>query len=124
MSRSAVCSPIPWGRSFSFCAGSTKSKWLRCPSSRSWWSSPTVATSGRNSPGWPDIVRPKEPGRPCTRKIRMKKAEPSLRFKIAGDNWEFEAVHRLNYKTFVEEIPQHARNPDQRLVDKFHAENI
>jgi aspartate aminotransferase-like enzyme len=54
---------------------------------------------------------------------RMKKAESSLRFKIANEDWEFEAVHRLNYKTFVEEIPQHARNPEQRLVDKFHAEN-
>jgi aspartate aminotransferase-like enzyme len=55
--------------------------------------------------------------------IRMKKVEASLRFKIANEEWEFEAVHRLNYKTFVEEIPQHARNPQQRLVDKFHAEN-
>ena len=50
-------------------------------------------------------------------------SEPSLKFKIASEPWEFEAVHRLNYKTFVEEIPQHARNPDERLVDKFHAEN-
>jgi aspartate aminotransferase-like enzyme len=53
----------------------------------------------------------------------MKKADTSLRFKIANEEWEFEAVHRLNYKTFVEEIPQHARNPEQRLVDKLHAEN-
>ncbi|HEU0010239.1 MAG TPA: GNAT family N-acetyltransferase [Verrucomicrobiae bacterium] len=51
------------------------------------------------------------------------KPEPGLRFKIATDDREFEAVHRLNYKTFVEEIPQHERNPQQRLVDKFHAEN-
>src|SRR5262245_57152931 len=51
------------------------------------------------------------------------KPEPGLRFKIATEEWEFEAVHRLNYKTFVEEIPQHERNPQQRLVDKFHAEN-
>jgi len=50
-------------------------------------------------------------------------AEPSLKFKIATEDWEFEAVHRLNYKTFVEEIPQHTHNPDQRLVDKFHREN-
>lgn len=48
--------------------------------------------------------------------------EPALRFKIAGAA-EFEAIHRLNYKTFAEEIPQHARNPERRLVDKFHAEN-
>src|SRR5215468_2406358 len=53
----------------------------------------------------------------------MKKPDSSLRFKIATEDWEFEAVHRLNYKTFVEEIPQHANNSEQRLVDKFHAEN-
>jgi aspartate aminotransferase-like enzyme len=47
----------------------------------------------------------------------------SLRFKIASEDWEFEAIHRLNYKTFVEEIPQHERNGEERLVDKFHAEN-
>ena len=50
-------------------------------------------------------------------------SEPTLRFKIATEDSEFEAIHRLNYKTFVEEIPQHQRNPDERLVDKFHAEN-
>src|SRR5438034_5436080 len=50
-------------------------------------------------------------------------SDSSLRFKIATEVWEFEAIHRLNYKTFVEEIPQHTNNPDQRLVDKFHAEN-
>ncbi len=49
--------------------------------------------------------------------------EPSLKFKIASEPWEFEAIHRLNYKTFVEEIPQHVRNPEERLVDKFHQEN-
>ena len=47
-----------------------------------------------------------------------------LTFRIASEDWEFEAVHRLNYKTFVEEIPQHQQNAEQRLVDKFHAENI
>lgn len=49
--------------------------------------------------------------------------ESPLNFKIAEQPWEFEAIHRLNYKTFVEEIPQHARNPQERLVDKFDAEN-
>jgi aspartate aminotransferase-like enzyme len=48
---------------------------------------------------------------------------PALTFKIATEPAEFEAIHRLNYKTFVEEIPQHANNPEERLVDKFHAEN-
>ncbi len=46
-----------------------------------------------------------------------------LVFKLADEDWEFEQVHRLNYRTFVEEIPQHQRSPTQRLVDKFHAEN-
>jgi hypothetical protein len=47
----------------------------------------------------------------------------SFVFKIAFEEWEFEQIHRLNYKTFVEEIPQHSRNPHQTLVDKFHYEN-
>ncbi len=46
-----------------------------------------------------------------------------LIFKIATEDWEFEQVHRLNYKTFVEEIPQHPASPTQRLVDKFHGQN-
>lgn len=43
--------------------------------------------------------------------------------KIASEDWEFEQIHRLNYATFVEEIPQHRPRPDKRLIDKFHAEN-
>jgi len=50
-------------------------------------------------------------------------SRPPLVFKSASEDWEFEAIHRLNYKTFVEEIPQHHASPTQRLVDKFHAEN-
>jgi len=50
-------------------------------------------------------------------------SDAALKFKIATEDWELEAIHRLNYKTFVEEIPQHANNPEQRLVDKFHLEN-
>lgn len=46
-----------------------------------------------------------------------------LIFKIANEDWEFDLVHQLNYKTFVEEIPQHAQSPSQRLEDKFHSEN-
>ena len=37
---------------------------------------------------------------------------------------DMEAIHRLNYRTFVEEIPQHAPNAEQRLVDRFHDENV
>ncbi len=44
-------------------------------------------------------------------------------YKVASEDWEFEAVHRLNYKTFVEEIPQHRKNDSGLLVDKFHSEN-
>lgn len=45
------------------------------------------------------------------------------KFKEATEPWEFEAVHRLNYRTFVEEIPQHPKNDAKRLVDKYHFEN-
>jgi aspartate aminotransferase-like enzyme/ribosomal protein S18 acetylase RimI-like enzyme len=45
------------------------------------------------------------------------------RIKIAQTGAEREQVHRLNYATFVEEIPQHAPNPERRLVDRFDAEN-
>ena len=44
-------------------------------------------------------------------------------FKVASEDWEFEQIHRLNYRTFVEEIPQHQSNTGNRLVDKFHEEN-
>jgi len=50
-------------------------------------------------------------------------ARETLVFKTASEDWEFEQIHRLNYKTFVEEIPQHQPSAAQRLVDKFHAEN-
>src|SRR5882672_2510212 len=50
-------------------------------------------------------------------------SRPPLVFKFASEDWELEEIHRLNYKTFVEEIPQHKASPTQRLVDKFHAEN-
>jgi aspartate aminotransferase-like enzyme len=50
-------------------------------------------------------------------------AQDPLTFKSATEDWEFEQIHRLNYKTFVEEIPQHQPSAAQRLVDKFHAEN-
>lgn len=34
-----------------------------------------------------------------------------------------EAIHRLNYETFVEEIPQHHPNQERLLVDRFHETN-
>jgi len=50
-------------------------------------------------------------------------SKATLAFKRATEDWEFENIHRLNYRTFVEEIPQHKASPTHRLVDKFHAEN-
>jgi len=44
-------------------------------------------------------------------------------FKIADTDEEYEAIHALNYRTFVEEIPQHAPNSQRRLVDSFHHQN-
>jgi predicted N-acetyltransferase YhbS len=37
---------------------------------------------------------------------------------------DYEAIHRLNYRTFVEEIPQHPPNRERRLVDRFHDTNV
>jgi aspartate aminotransferase-like enzyme len=48
---------------------------------------------------------------------------PPLRFKIATEPSELEAIRRLNYRTFVDEIPQHSPNGDGVLVDRFDAEN-
>jgi aspartate aminotransferase-like enzyme len=44
-------------------------------------------------------------------------------YKIATEPREFELIHEFNYETFAEEIPQHARNVNRKLVDKKHAEN-
>lgn len=44
-------------------------------------------------------------------------------FKTADSDKEMEQIHRLNYRAFVEEIPQHAPNVEKQLVDKFHSEN-
>ena len=46
-----------------------------------------------------------------------------LEFEIASEDWEFEQINELNYRTFVEEIPQHERNKNRSLVDKFNSEN-
>jgi aspartate aminotransferase-like enzyme len=47
----------------------------------------------------------------------------ALSFRIAAAEWEFAQIHELNYRTFVEEIPQHPPNAARSLVDRFHAEN-
>ncbi len=45
-------------------------------------------------------------------------------FKLATESWEFDAIHALNYRTFVEEIPQHPENVARRQVDRFHDDNV
>lgn len=44
-------------------------------------------------------------------------------FKRAETTREFEQIHRLNHRTFVEEIPQHQSTDTGLLVDKFHQKN-
>jgi aspartate aminotransferase-like enzyme len=46
-----------------------------------------------------------------------------LTFKIASEEMEFEQIYKLNYKTFVEEVPQHEVNSGRTLIDKFDTEN-
>ncbi|CAM3913973.1 aminotransferase class V-fold PLP-dependent enzyme [Lederbergia lenta] len=47
----------------------------------------------------------------------------SFIYKIANQPAEFDQIKQLNYRTFVEEIPQHEKNDSHTLVDKFHDEN-
>ncbi len=47
-----------------------------------------------------------------------------LHFKVADRPCELEQVHALNYRAFVEEIPQHPPDAERRRVDPFHGENI
>lgn len=46
-----------------------------------------------------------------------------LEFKIASEKWEFDEIYRLNHRTFVEEISQHAPNAESRLIDRFDHQN-
>lgn len=46
-----------------------------------------------------------------------------LLFKIARSEEEMEQIHKLNYRTFVEEIPQHPKSDTEKRIDPFHAEN-
>ncbi|MBW8035734.1 MAG: aminotransferase class V-fold PLP-dependent enzyme [Planctomycetes bacterium] len=45
------------------------------------------------------------------------------KFKIAAQPWEFDEIKKLNYETFVKEIPQHKASKPGMLIDKFHDEN-
>ena len=39
-------------------------------------------------------------------------------FKTANSGSEKQAIHSLNYRTFVDEIPQYLPNSEQVLVDR------
>jgi aspartate aminotransferase-like enzyme len=45
-------------------------------------------------------------------------------FKRADTTEELEQIHRLNFRTFVNEIPQHPDPGTGRLIDKFHDKNL
>ena len=52
-----------------------------------------------------------------------KNRKTSFTFKIAESETEFESIHKLNYRTFAIEIPQHDQNEKCFLIDRFHGEN-
>ncbi|MBF0714305.1 alanine--glyoxylate aminotransferase family protein [Gemella sp. GH3] len=45
-------------------------------------------------------------------------------YKIANIQDEYNQIFKLNYATFVDEIPQHKENDEKTLIDKFHNKNI
>jgi len=50
--------------------------------------------------------------------------EQNFTYKIASEPEEMEQIYKLNYETFVEEIPQHEKNESHYLIDKFDEENV
>ena len=46
-----------------------------------------------------------------------------MQFKQAETPDEIEQIHRLNHRIFAEEVGQHSRTPDGRLIDRFHNQN-
>lgn len=47
-----------------------------------------------------------------------------IMYKIAEKSNEMDQIHRLNYETFVEEIPQHKSNEERKLIDRFDDDNV
>ena len=54
--------------------------------------------------------------------LRAQEQAKALTVKIATKE-EFDKIHELNHETFAEEIPQHEKRPDGKLVDAFHEKN-
>ncbi|MBT3291685.1 MAG: GNAT family N-acetyltransferase [Victivallales bacterium] len=47
-----------------------------------------------------------------------------LQFQIATEPDDIRQIRALNYRTFVEEIPQHGPNSDHSLADRFERESV
>ncbi len=52
----------------------------------------------------------------------MEYTNPSLNIRFANQE-EFDKVHQFNHAIFAEEIPQHEKKEDGRLIDAYHARN-
>jgi aspartate aminotransferase-like enzyme/GNAT superfamily N-acetyltransferase len=76
----------------------------------------------RDSPGRPrkPVVQPR---RSEGRAAATGRSGERLVFKKASEPCELDEVHRLNYRTFVQEIPQHETDPRAMLVDRYHEQN-
>ncbi len=48
---------------------------------------------------------------------------PQIVIKAPSSSKEYDQIYALNYKTCVEEIPQHAQKEDKKLIDQFHSKN-
>lgn len=55
--------------------------------------------------------------------VHLKQVMSDVQFKQAETAEEIEQIHRLNHRIFAEEVGQHARTGDGRLIDKFHGRN-
>ena len=64
-----------------------------------------------------------EPDRRSALASDREAGEPSLRFELATEG-DLDEIRRLNHRTFAEEIPQHARSADGRLVDPFERDTV
>ncbi len=53
--------------------------------------------------------------------IETKEAK-TLIVKVASQE-EFDKIHKLNHETFADEIPQHEKRADGKLIDAFHEQN-
>ena len=56
--------------------------------------------------------------------MNNKENKIGFKFKLASSKDDFIKIHKLNYETFVEEIPQHSPNENGMLIDAFHEKNL